>query len=69
MDKDVETLSKEELIDLVKQLIKRVEALEVFIVEVELENERLRQGLGQKQPHPNGKQLHVFHHLAGYYPR
>jgi transposase len=50
VDKDIESLSKEELIDLVKPLIKRVEALEALVVELEAENEQLRQELGQKRP-------------------
>jgi hypothetical protein len=64
MDNSVETLSRDELIDLAKkltdrqvgltelveQLLKRVNALEALVVELEAENERLRQQLGQKKP-------------------
>ena len=43
MDVDLETASREELVQLVKQLLERIAALEA-------ENEQLRQQLGKKQP-------------------
>jgi hypothetical protein len=50
MDSDIERLSQEELIGLVKQLVQRVQVLESFVVELEAENENLRRRLERKGP-------------------
>jgi len=50
MKVDVEQASRAELMELVKQLLARVQVLEDRVQELEAENERLRSGGGAKQP-------------------
>ncbi|MBA3713876.1 MAG: hypothetical protein H0W76_15695 [Pyrinomonadaceae bacterium] len=49
MKVDVEQASRVELLDLIKQLLARVQLLEVRVHELEAENEHLRAG-GTKEP-------------------
>lgn len=50
MKVDVEQASRAELIELVKQLLSRVQVLDARVQELEAENERLRSGGSQKEP-------------------
>lgn len=50
MDANLETASRDELLQLVKQLFERIATLEARVIELEAENEQLRQQLGKKQP-------------------
>lgn len=50
VDVDLEKASREELVDLVRQLLDRVLVLEARVKELESENERLRREVGEKKP-------------------
>jgi len=50
MDNALETASREELLQLAKQLLERITVLEARVIELEAENEQMRQELGKKQP-------------------
>ncbi len=50
MKVDVEQASRDELIELIKQLLARVQTLEDRVQELEAENERLRSGDSKKEP-------------------
>lgn len=50
MDSDLESASREELLERVRQLLERVVVLEARVAELEGQNEQLRQELGKKQP-------------------
>jgi len=52
MDVELETAGREELLALVRQLLERITVLEARVIELEAENEQVRQQLGKKQaPH------------------